>query len=135
MRRRHRTAGWWMLYVLVPLMGGLLLLEHRMPLSPRGHPYAQVGIVLLIYALVWLWANGRALRHDEHCRRSRERADLAHSVGLRSIEARLIPHYADVHDSRARHTRGRRKAKTHAWEIRKCSHSSGQPSPRWRSWR
>ena len=41
-----RRPGWWGLYALVPLMAGLLVLEHRASLAPAGHKFAQIGVVM-----------------------------------------------------------------------------------------
>jgi hypothetical protein len=38
---------------------GLLVLEPQGPLSPAGHPIAQLVLALLMYGVVviWLWGN------------------------------------------------------------------------------
>jgi hypothetical protein len=61
-----------MLYALVPVMDSLLVLEFRAPLSPGWHKAVQVGIILFVYSLVWvwLWANDRAMLHDSANRTS-----------------------------------------------------------------
>jgi hypothetical protein len=46
---------WWVLYALLPLMAGLLVVEHRAAIPPVWHTCMQIGIVLCIYGLVWLW--------------------------------------------------------------------------------
>ena len=91
MLRTPREPGWWMLSALVPLMGGLLVLEYHAPLSPRGHQYVQVGIMLFIYGLVWLWVSARAIAHDEQDEQSGEGVGTANSLGLRSRGSRLPP--------------------------------------------
>lgn len=55
MNSRDRGPAWWQLFLLVPIMVGLLELDARAPLSERGHTAAAVGIVLLVYGLVGLW--------------------------------------------------------------------------------
>ena len=130
MQRTPRKPGWWMLYALVPLMGGLLVLEHGASLSPRGHQYAQVGIVLFIYGLVWLWASARALAHDNQDKQSLDDRDTGNSVALRSRGSSLIPRGADVRRPSARHTKGHISAHVNKREIRKCSLSLGRRSPR-----
>ena len=54
---------WWQLYLTLPLLPALFLVERRLRLSAGGHLAAQIGIVLLIYGLIdlWLRANARAL--------------------------------------------------------------------------
>ena len=46
---------WWVLYALLPLLAGLLAVEHRAALPAGWHTCMQIGIVLCIYGLVWLW--------------------------------------------------------------------------------
>jgi hypothetical protein len=54
---------WWQLYLTFPLLIVLFLVESRLKLSSRGHQVMQIGILLLVYALVHLWlkANSSAL--------------------------------------------------------------------------
>jgi hypothetical protein len=54
MTKRGRPT-WWVLYAVLPLMAGLLVLEHRAAIPPVWHKFAQVGIVLCMHGLVWLW--------------------------------------------------------------------------------
>jgi hypothetical protein len=54
MTHKQPRPAWWLLYTLMPVMGGLLLVESRASLSPGGHKAVQVGIVLFTYGLVWL---------------------------------------------------------------------------------
>ena len=51
------------MYLSLPLLIGLFLLEHRLKLSEGGHQAAQIGILSLVYGLVHLWlkANSKAL--------------------------------------------------------------------------
>jgi hypothetical protein len=55
---------WWLLYLALPLLIALFMVDHRMRLSPHGHIAFQLGILLLVYGLVygWLKANAIALR-------------------------------------------------------------------------
>ena len=63
MSRLTSRPRWWQLYLTLPLLLALFLVERRLRLSAGGHLAAQIGIVLLIYGLidVWLRANARAL--------------------------------------------------------------------------
>jgi uncharacterized membrane protein YhaH (DUF805 family) len=71
MRQQPREPAWWMLYALVPLMGGLFVVEHRAALSPRWHTFVQISIVLFIYGLVWLWLSAQTLAYDRQDEESR----------------------------------------------------------------
>ena len=58
----HRPK-WWQVYLTLPLLIVLFMLDSRLKLSERGHQAVQIGIILLVYGLVHLWlkANARAL--------------------------------------------------------------------------
>jgi hypothetical protein len=58
-----RKPAWWQLYALVPVLGGLFMLDHRAALPPDWHKAVQAAIILVIYGLVWRWlrANTYAL--------------------------------------------------------------------------
>ncbi len=55
---------WWQLYLVLPLLLALFIVDHRLKISTRGHQAVQIGIALLVYGLIHLWlkANSRALR-------------------------------------------------------------------------
>src|SRR4029453_17035647 len=65
-----RKPAWWMLYAVVPMMGGLVLVEARASCSPGWHKAVQIGIILFVYGLVWVWlrANDSAMPHDSATR-------------------------------------------------------------------
>jgi hypothetical protein len=46
---------WWLLFMLAPLMLGLLMLAHRLAPSPGWREFLEVGVVFFIYGLVALW--------------------------------------------------------------------------------
>jgi hypothetical protein len=48
---------WWQLYLTLPLLIVLFLVDHRLGLSMHGHQIVQIGIVLFVYTLVHLWLN------------------------------------------------------------------------------
>ena len=117
-----RPPVWWVLYTLVPLMGGLLILEHRASLSPAGHRFAQIGIVLCIYGLVWLWlrANTLALLCVAYNMHEKTYVDEADWVA-RPLRSHLLPRRAYVRKAMARHTKRHAKAQASRMEINKCS--------------
>jgi hypothetical protein len=59
---------WWQLYLILPLLVALFMLDFRLKLSIRGHQAVQIGILLLVYGLVHLWlkANLVALSKMDH---------------------------------------------------------------------
>ena len=65
---------WWQVYLTLPLLVALFMVDSRLKISPRGHQAVQIGIVLLVYGLVHLWlkANASALsnmdRRQDHGR-------------------------------------------------------------------
>jgi hypothetical protein len=66
-RRGPRWYNVWLPFLLF-LLGGLLVLEPQGPLSPAGHPIAQIVLALLMYSVVaiWLRCNRRALLNQAH---------------------------------------------------------------------
>jgi hypothetical protein len=134
----QRRPAWWMLYALVPVMGGLLLLESRASLSPGWHKAVQIGIILFVYGLVWVWirANDGALRYY---RQVLGQGDKWHVTerGDSATSWALNPSFRLSQTSGAGvrlYTTGRRtniRSKTR--EIRKCSRNLDRQSRRWRS--
>lgn len=63
MHSQNARPRWWQLYLTFPLLITLFIFEHRLRLSVRGHQVAQIGILLLVYGLIywWLKANAGAL--------------------------------------------------------------------------
>ena len=55
---------WWQLYLTLPLLVVLFIVDNRLKISTRGHQAVQIGIILLVYGLMYLWvkANAQALR-------------------------------------------------------------------------
>jgi hypothetical protein len=110
------------LYTLVPLMGGLLVLEHRASLSPAGHKLAQIGIVLCIYGVVWLWLRANTLAllrvpYNTYSKTYMDEEDWA-AQPLRSYRARRR---AYVRKAMAHHTKKHAKAQACNMEINQCS--------------
>jgi type VI protein secretion system component VasK len=130
---QQRRPVWWVLYAAVPLLVGMFAVEHQVSLSPARHKLAQVGIVLFIYGLVWLWlrANARRLLWSDPHTSERKRMTEARGTMLRSPESRFTPRQAQVITLRAR----RRGRSTHPHAkgrgIRKCSLNFDRRSPRW----
>ena len=54
---------WWQVYLTLPLLVALFVVDSRLKISVRGHQTVQIGIVLLVYGLIHLWlkANASAL--------------------------------------------------------------------------
>jgi hypothetical protein len=54
---------WWQLYLALPILIALFVLDSRLRISSREHEAVQIGIVLFVCVLTSLWikANGRAL--------------------------------------------------------------------------
>ena len=46
---------WWLLYLLLPVLVGLLAIESKASISDAGHRVVEVGIVVLIFGLIELW--------------------------------------------------------------------------------
>ncbi len=64
---QKRKPNWWLLYLTVPLMLGLLIVESQMHYSLLVHRMAEFAIVLLGFGLMFLWvrANQGAMIDEE----------------------------------------------------------------------
>jgi hypothetical protein len=63
---QHRPA-WWQLYILFPLMIGLILLEQFRPLPETAPELVDVGIVMLSFGamLGWMRINSGLIESEE----------------------------------------------------------------------
>jgi hypothetical protein len=52
---------WWQVYLSLPLLALLFFAETRLKLSVRGHQVVQIGILLLVYGLIYLWLKANAV--------------------------------------------------------------------------
>jgi hypothetical protein len=58
---------WWQLELIIPSMFALLVLEKKyLTLSPLGHQFMLVAIVLVVYGLIayWLYVNQAAVQGE-----------------------------------------------------------------------
>lgn len=125
-----RKPAWWMLYAVVPVMGGLVLVEVRASFSPGWHKAVQIGIILFVYGLVWVWlrANDSAMLHDSAnraplFREARDDRDAAQRSARRLPEKHLTPSQGLSAALRPSSTLGCVNLRAHRREIRKCSHN------------
>ena len=63
MHNNKQRPSWWLLYISLPMMVSLFLLEMRLSLSDTGHRFAELIIVLIVFGSMSLWlkANTGAL--------------------------------------------------------------------------
>ena len=68
----NRKPRWWSLYVLVPLLVGLLFASAWLPIPDAWQPAVQVAALLLVFALIltWLSRNTHALLNEGRTRRN-----------------------------------------------------------------
>jgi len=68
MHHTRRGPTWWHAWLPLLLLGGLLVLEHQVPLSLGGHKIAQLALTGLMYGVVagWLRCNRGALVHEAY---------------------------------------------------------------------
>ena len=67
MRETSSGPKWWPLLLLVPLATGLFAVEINIPLTEPEHHFAEVVILIVVYAIIELWLrhNARAIAHDD----------------------------------------------------------------------
>ncbi len=63
MSTKQRKPQWWQLYIMLPVLAGLFVLEIRLGLKGAANILAQLGILFLIYGFMqsWVRANRSAL--------------------------------------------------------------------------
>ena len=102
-----RKPQWWQLYVGLPLLCALFVLEIQLHLSETDDVVLQLGILLLIFVFMqaWLRANrGALMEMDEHAPERQEHygvrvyqlppAERVTGAGIRTVRRPLldIPH-------------------------------------------
>lgn len=134
-RYKPRRPAWSILYALVPLMGGLLMLEYHASFSPGWRECVHIGIVLFIYGLVWLWlrANAVALLDVGRDTDGRDTAQETSSLAVVSSRQRLAACRAHGRQMRARDTKRAGNTKMNGRGIQRCSRNLSRRSHRWRS--
>ena len=67
MYSKKQHPSWWLLYLSLPMMIGLFLIEMRLSLSDTGHRFAEFIIVLIVFGSMSLWlkANAGALIQED----------------------------------------------------------------------
>ena len=68
MQDKRQVPTWRHAWGPLLLLGGLLVLERQLPLSPGGHQIAELVIALLLFGLVgyWLWYTRETPGFDDH---------------------------------------------------------------------
>ena len=67
MLNKERKPAWWQLYILVPVMLGLILIEQLDPLPGISPEIADVSVVVLTFGtmLAWMRINSGLIEYDE----------------------------------------------------------------------
>jgi hypothetical protein len=55
MQHKKQHPSYWLLYLSLPLMIGLFVLEMRLSLSEPSHRFVEIMIVLIVYGSISLW--------------------------------------------------------------------------------
>ena len=74
MQHTRQGPTWWHAWLPLLLLGGLLVLEHQVPLSPGGHQIVQLAVTLLMYGVLVYWVrhNRGALIQEAYEREQEE---------------------------------------------------------------
>jgi hypothetical protein len=51
---------WWQVYLTLPLLVALFVVDRQLNISTRGHQAVQIGIILFVYGFVHLWLKANA---------------------------------------------------------------------------
>jgi hypothetical protein len=64
--KKHHPS-WWQLYLSLPLMIGIFLIETRQPLTAAGHKMIELFILLIFFGYISLWlkANTGAMIQED----------------------------------------------------------------------
>jgi hypothetical protein len=60
MLRSNLRPKWWQLYLTLPFLIALFVVDSRLKISTRGHQVVQIAIILLVYGLIQLWLKSNA---------------------------------------------------------------------------
>ncbi len=130
MEHTPRGPAYWPLLALLPLLAGLFVVEQRVPVPPGGHTAMQVGIVLFIYGLVWLWLRAHTLQllWSAQGASYRERVIEAHGASIRVPRTRVAPRQTHFVGRRARYPHRRGNPEAQRRRMRTCSVNFDQRS-------
>ncbi len=79
--------AWWVLYLLVPLLGVLAFLDREFIVSVIGQEIAEVGIVVIVFGLMLLWIHANAQAIAEQDKRDRGYYRLVPRVDSKNLRA------------------------------------------------
>ena len=67
MLNKERKPAWWQLYILVPVMLGLILVEQLDPLPGIASEFVDLSVVVLTFGtmLAWMRINSGLIEYDE----------------------------------------------------------------------
>ena len=90
MTSSNARPKWWQIYLTLPLLIALFVLDHRLKISPREHQVVQIGIILLVYGLIYWWikANSGAI----------SRMDQQHDYGRVIVVQTPLSEISDEND-------------------------------------
>jgi len=65
MNSSNACPRWWQLYLLFPILIALFIVDHQLRLSTHGHEVMQIGILLIVYGLVYWWLKANSIALSE----------------------------------------------------------------------
>jgi hypothetical protein len=67
MSNKEHKPAWWQLYILVPVMIGLILVEQLDPLPGIASEIIDLSVVVLTFGtmLAWMWINSGLIEFEE----------------------------------------------------------------------
>ena len=89
--------------MLVPVLGILGFLEIRAPLSATAHKVVEIGLVLLVNGLIWLWLRANKARLLCETRDGLAQAGEQTTIHVRSVPYIIAGRNGNGHGERTWH--------------------------------
>lgn len=61
MNSSNSRPKWWQMYLIFPLLISLFIMDHQLKVSTRAHEAVQIGILLLVYGLMYWWIHANSI--------------------------------------------------------------------------
>lgn len=59
---RANRPQWWVLYSFIGIFLVLFRIEARLPVSETGHAGLEIGLIVVLFALLFIWVRANSAR-------------------------------------------------------------------------